>query len=375
MTFSKHDTQIAKGVAAFFLICFHCFSTADRLEGYSVSFAPFSESLGFSIFWATYICVGMFVFLSAFAMTRMLKAQQPSLLFSPLEQLQFITKRLLAVIPPFLFTAAICLVVEYIVNGRWIYGSGVTGLLNLALELLGLSDLLGSPILCGAWWFMGLMWIMLLLFPLILGLYRRYGVLVLPLFVFLYVLLPLEGRPEVIMRWMTVVPVGIFCADHDLLERWKEKRLVSSPALNTLLKLAIMLPATLAAGALFQSSWGHAHLMPVLVPLFSVLMVADVYLFLADVPVLSRLLAFLGRHSAYIFYVHSMIRHNWLLERSYSFGHWLPIALFVLASSIVCSYVVQLLQRMLHWSQITSFLCGKLLHLEEKLLTNSKAAV
>ncbi|MGM9594403.1 MAG: acyltransferase family protein [Candidatus Onthomonas sp.] len=377
MTFSKHDTLIVKGVAIFMLICYHCFSVEKRLMGYTVSFAPLSAEQSYHIFWAMYVCVGMFVFLSAFGLTRILKGKRANLRLSPLEQLQFTTKRLFSALFPFLFTAICCVAVTYLWQGVWPYGTGTAGMLNLLADLFGLSGILGTPMAVGTWWYMGFVWVMLLLFPLMLELYRRFGALSAAFVLLLPVLFTFQDVGYVrskVALWITVVPFGILFADYNLLERWKQKQLSPSPVVSKLLKLLLMVPAIVVMGMLFRSSWGRSHLSGLIASVFSVLCVAFVYEFLVDIPILSRILHFIGQHSAYIFYIHTFIRYQWCPEIAYSFGHWLPIALFILLSSIVCSYFVQLLQRLLHWDRLSAFLCDKLLQLEKTLLPDRESA-
>ena len=73
LEFSKKDTSILKGIAILMLIGYHCFSSIDRLYGHEVVFSLFSKERSFFIFESMNVCVGIFAFLSAFGLTRLIQ--------------------------------------------------------------------------------------------------------------------------------------------------------------------------------------------------------------------------------------------------------------------------------------------------------------
>ena len=71
--FSKKDTNIVKGVAIIAMLLHHCYVTNINFKAHGVSFAPFSKGTVVTLsLWAK-VCVGIFVFLSAYGITISLK--------------------------------------------------------------------------------------------------------------------------------------------------------------------------------------------------------------------------------------------------------------------------------------------------------------
>ena len=71
--FSKKDTNIVKGVAIIAMLFHHCYVTNINFKAHGVSFAPLSKGTVVTLsLWAK-VCVGIFVFLSAYGITISLK--------------------------------------------------------------------------------------------------------------------------------------------------------------------------------------------------------------------------------------------------------------------------------------------------------------
>lgn len=72
--FSKKDTNIVKGVAIIAMLFHHCYVTNINFKAHGVSFAPLSKGTVVTLsLWAK-VCVGIFVFLSAYGITISLKS-------------------------------------------------------------------------------------------------------------------------------------------------------------------------------------------------------------------------------------------------------------------------------------------------------------
>ena len=73
MQFSKKDTNVVKGVAIIAMLFHHCYVTEVSFKAHGVSFAPFSKGTVVSLALWSKVCVGIFVFLSAYGITLALK--------------------------------------------------------------------------------------------------------------------------------------------------------------------------------------------------------------------------------------------------------------------------------------------------------------
>ena len=66
LQFSKKDTNIVKGVAIIAMLFHHCYVTGVKFKAHGVSFAPFSRDTVVTLALWSKVCVGIFVFLSAY---------------------------------------------------------------------------------------------------------------------------------------------------------------------------------------------------------------------------------------------------------------------------------------------------------------------
>ena len=67
--FTLNDTTKCKGIAIMMMLFHHMFLAPDRYKGFTLDFSPFAESSvnTFANFFK--ICVGVYVFLSAYGLT------------------------------------------------------------------------------------------------------------------------------------------------------------------------------------------------------------------------------------------------------------------------------------------------------------------
>ncbi|MCM1232538.1 MAG: hypothetical protein NC489_20635 [Ruminococcus flavefaciens] len=67
--FSKNDSLICKGVAILLMLFHHMYTSVDRFEDYVINFKPFSQDFIVNIANYDKICVGIYVFISAYGLT------------------------------------------------------------------------------------------------------------------------------------------------------------------------------------------------------------------------------------------------------------------------------------------------------------------
>lgn len=171
MNYSKQDTNIAKGVSILMLIAYHSFSTPDRLQGCDVSFFPLPSSRAFAVFESMNICVGMFAFLSAYGLTRLLLSRHPDLSLSSRESAAFVTRRTVGLLGAFFLPYLMGMLPSLLIFGRNPYGKGAAFVLNLLADACGLAELLGTRLMVGSWWYMSFALVIIWLMPFTVSLY------------------------------------------------------------------------------------------------------------------------------------------------------------------------------------------------------------
>lgn len=151
--FSKEDTLAVKGIAIILMFYHHCFLSAERFEGYEVSFFPLPETMGIALSHFCKICVAMFVFLSAYGMTVTIKRAFAEEEVSAGRWEEFVMKRYLKLMSGYVFCFMTAVAASALLRPEMlkIYTCGWKGLWTFLLDLSGLAYFFGADTLVGTW--------------------------------------------------------------------------------------------------------------------------------------------------------------------------------------------------------------------------------
>ncbi len=158
--FSKNETLKAKGIAILLLLFHHLFYDSERIEQSGVQFLIFQQDIVQQIAVAARICVWIFVFLSAYGLTYQYVNRKED------SKIQFLIKRWFLLMKTYwpiyilIFLLYSCIVGN--VANRYQHGTA-----NLILDILGISDFFGQPMLLGVWWYMCFAQVLILSIPLV----------------------------------------------------------------------------------------------------------------------------------------------------------------------------------------------------------------
>lgn len=364
MKFSVKDTTRVKGVAILFLYAYHCFSQTKRMAGYPVSFYPFSQEVIMYICDAMNICVGMFTFLSVYGLTISCKKINASLEISKKQYAESMIKRYIKLMMNFWVIFLIFEILHPFFSNEYEYGiSKIDIVSNFLTDMFGFTYILSTPRLCGAWWYMGLAVFIICIMPFCLNLYRKYGISILILFVFIPLCFIAEATH--MTRWLLTIPFGIICADCGVLERLKATVIFSkikNKQLNKIFKFILLTVVFIVFIKLRESVFGRADGPRYLIDgTFSVFAVYYVYEFFVDMPYVGEVLEFLGKHSLNMFLTHTFIRWVWFREFTYSLKYAIVIYGFLLVTTILISVAIEALKKVIKYSKFIKFVQNKVL--------------
>lgn len=367
--FTKNHTLAAKGIAILFLVCYHCFSSEKRFYGAEVSFAPLSLEMGIAISKGMAICVGLFVFLSVYGMTRSMAARFENYEFTPEQGGLYVIRRYISVIAMFFIPFLFCQLVTAL-KGFHRYGVGIAERIgNFFLDMLGFSDIFGTKMLVDTWWYMSLLVMITVFMPVLIRAYKNYSWLFVVMFlVFCQVFVDLDTN---MTRWLFVVPVAIVTADQNILERLREWQWVDNPVANKTLKFLV---STLVVAGLFllrSSGWGMSYGRFVISGILPLVFIYWGYEFIFELPIIGTILRFLGHHSADIFFVHNCIRGIWYKDQVYSLSHAVLIFLVVMGGSLILSMLFDVIRRLVDYNSLIKKITNKVLTWAEKNLYKS----
>lgn len=355
MQFSKKDTNVVKGVAIIAMLFHHCYVTGVSFKAHGVSFAPFSKGTVVSLALWSKVCVGIFVFLSAYGITLALKRLYDNGQFDRSNLSGMSARRIWKILAGFwpVFILAVLGCALWAPDSFEVYGQGLTRIIHVVLDFLGLADLFGTPTLIGTWWYLSLAFVEIMLLPLLYYIYRRCGAfLTLSLSVFLPMALSLEMSN--LVRYLPVMVLGIWFAQENLFPRIARWRIPhTGTAATRTVEFALLAVLILGTVWLKNSDFGQAHenitdsVTPLAVIVFT-------WLFLTGIPYLREILAVLGRYSMNIFLLHNFIRARWFEDFSYSFRFWWLIVLVLLLDNFVLSVAIEWLKKVLRYNSFVS---------------------
>lgn len=350
--FSKKDTNIVKGVAIIAMLFHHTYVTNVKFKVHGVSFAPFSRETVVTLAHWSKVCVGIFVFLSAYGIALSLKKLYDQKQYSR-QNLSWMTmRRVWRILSGFwpIFCLAVLGCILWAPESFQVYQGGMAKLVYLFIDFVGLAHFFDTPTLIGTWWYLSLAFMEVILLPVLYYLYRRYGAFIMiSLSYFLPMALSLEM--STLMRYLPAMLLGVWFAEEDLFRKiaeWKipHRRLVWTRILEILMLTIILLGTVGLKTSAFGKEYKNItdSITPLAVILFT-------WLFLAGIPVLRDVLHLCGKYSMNIFLLHNFIRVRWFEGFSYSFKFWWLILLVLLLDNLVLSILIEKIKQMLSYDR------------------------
>lgn len=333
--FEKRDTLAVKGVAILLMLFYHLFESQELLVTLHVDHRPFSQEAFLMLSGYGNICVALFVFLSAYGITKGLMADAAEG-YDFARTLKKAGIRCLKLVGSFAVMYAS-------VNILWfshfdyvkLYGGGWQGGMFAMLDMLGLAEIFDTPTLNMTWWYMEIAIVIIFMIPLVYPTVKKAG---------RYLIVPALLLPSVLQmgenteRYYLVMLLGAVAAE----EKWLEK--LFALKLRKGWKLVISLALLAVSVLIRQNFMVHTYFLWILdapVALFLCWFVGE---FVSGIPVLSHGLVFLGRYSMNMFFVHTFFYMSLFRGFIYSFRYAAVIFLVLTGVSLAYSVVLELIK-------------------------------
>lgn len=365
MKFSKEDTLAVKGIAILLMFFHHNFLKMERFETYVIDGRPFSPETIVYLSQFCKICVGMFVFLSAYGMTLSFQKKSMDYTLTRKETIELTMRRYFKLMFGYWFIFILVQLFAVFYDPQRILskygGEGKIAFIGkFGLDMLGLSDLFGTPKFIPTWWYMSLAIVMIFVMPILLGGYRRFGGAVLA---GLAVLLPKAlGLDETdLVRWLLCIVLGIWFADKDILVRLKQWQITDNKYFSKGCKFILGTLGLYLLVVLRQSVFGadYMFLLDGIVPTY---VIWYSYEFITGIRYVRNVLMFLGKHSMNMFLTHTFIRAVWFDEFIYSWKYVGLIMLALTVTSLMLSIVIEELKKLVRYRTWTGKLTEKLVN-------------
>lgn len=345
-SFDKKDTLVVKGIAILLMLFYHLFESRELLETLHVDHTPFSQDTFLLLSGYANICVAVFVFLSAYGITRGLMIEEG---LTPARMMKEAAKRCVRLIGNFaVMYLSVNLLWFHYFNYAGLYGEGWQGGMLGIVDMLGLAQFFGTPTMNMTWWYMALAILIIFGVPFLWQLSKKTGKYVL----ILAVLLPLAAElDEGVERYLVTAALGVVTAQEGWLERlfaWRCGRLWKGISGLALIALSVLIR---------QNYMVHTYFLWIADAPVALLLCWFGGEIAGRIPVIRQVLILFGRHSMNIFLVHTFF--YMAIHRSfiYSFRYAGLIFLVLAAVTLAYSAVLELLKaggRVL-WRKATHF--------------------
>lgn len=330
MQFTKNRTLAAKGGAILLLLAYHLFENGNIVADMNVKYAPFGLETFLLVAGFGNICVAVFVFLSAYGIAKRLLATEK---FDIRKAYKQAVKRFFKLMVNFfVLYVSVCLVWFYKFDFVSLYGEGMQGFLYMLTDATGLSMFFGTPNLNMTWWYMEIAYILIFLVPFLVWLVRKIGYPV--MFVAFFLPAIMTFNPDVEKYLLTAV-VGVCAAYGSWFEHLMAKKI--HVAVQWFVAAAGLVLCVLVR----QNFAVHEHYLHVADAPIALFVVWVGGVLFGAVPVVSKVLEFIGKHSMNIYMVHTFFYMILWRNEIYRFEYAGLIFLALLAVSLVYSVVLE----------------------------------
>lgn len=352
--FNIWNSNCLKGVAVVILLFHHCFLRPDRYEGHTLK-------LLFPEYYLNYIanfgkiCVSLFVFVSAYGLTKkMMSLDKKSGISFAEGSKNVVCTRLVKLLGNFMFVF-LCIVIACRILRPGLltecYGTKFPANIEYFLmDFFGVANFFDTPSLKATFWYYGLAIFIILILPLLYQLLKR-----MEPFMFLVLMTIVNFffsfSNKDIWHYFLCIGVGMVCAYTNFVTRSVEYKFSQSEWKNKVIKFILEFICTFVL-MVFRQGPLKGKLYPFWDAVIPVVIALFCCEFIFAVPLFGKLFHFLGVYSAGIFLIHNFIRTTWFNDFTYSFGYPLVILLVLLLDSLAASIFVEKLKKFLHFDRL-----------------------
>ncbi len=332
--FSKEHSFMAKGIAIVLLLLYHLFHEEHVLVQMNVNYAPFSENGILMVSGFGNICVAIFVMITAYGITKSVLSKENIMLREiGTASVKRFGKLMLNFFWVYVTVNIVCF--SYFDHTK-LYGEGKQGVLFAICDALGLSQIFGTPMLNETWWYMKLAYILIFFVPLIALLIRKMGTSLLLLAFFAPMVVNFDKDVE---RYLFVAIFGV-CAAYG---NWIEK--VMNLRLHWILKWLIGIVGSVLCVLVRQNAAMKDYFWNIIDAPIAFFLICVTVMTLGSVPVLNKVLAFVGKHSMNIFLMHTFLYLIVFRKYIYYFEYAIITFLILLMVSLAYSVVLELFKK------------------------------
>lgn len=358
---TREESSAIKGVAILLMIFHHCFRTEKKFAAYSPIFtAFFTESRVISLAKWAKICVPLFAFVSGYGLLygyRKLKGKEKREEISSWER-----KHLISTMSGYWFVAVLSYILMALVGAvnfsKW-GNTWLEKLINILADCMGISNLLGTRSLRGAWWYMGAAVFFIVILPVMAYCLKKAGGGLCVMFLFL---LPrvlglgyMGGRNA--YSFLMIFLFGMMAYEYRVFERFHNLQFGKSKKASDIQKFLLLFLLVLAGVWSYgkvsvKLIWEYHY---ALIPFVLILFLEE---FAFRITWIRKIAAFLGRYSLYIWLLHTFVR-DYLGKYVWSVGYFWLVPIEILLLSLIMGMILDVFRKVSGYDKLIKRLEGE----------------
>ena len=307
----------------------------ESYAGYTISFAPISESKTLALAQCCKVCVAVFVFLSAYGITIsfMKKERETDCTLRELYLDNFC--RYIKLLSGFIVIYILAQIFSFLGRSNTeVYGAGMRKVVYIVLDLLGTATIFSTPTFNPTWWYMGLVITILLLLPLLYRTVRYIGVFIFPLSVVIPRMLGLQFTS--LHWWLLTMCMGIWFAREGVFEKIHK---IKAGRIGRFCK--VILSAVLL---LFMAYFRHktGFFLDITDAFMAILIIYICFeVFAKSKDKVKYIAGFTGKYSMNMFLAHTFFKLYYFKDFTYSFQNAWLILLMLTITTLLFSVCVE----------------------------------
>lgn len=332
--FTKEHSLIAKGIAIMLLLFYHLFHDEYVLNDMQVNYAPLSKQGILTLSGFGNICVAVFVMITAYGIAHsILKDDSMTLKQIGANSV----KRFWKLIRNFFIVyVSVNLICFSFFNYASLYGEGKQGILFMLCDATGLSPVLKTPMLNETWWYMKVAYVLIFLVPLMTICVKKMGNSMLLFSLFAPFIVNLDKDIE---RYFFVAAFGV-CAAYG---NWFSR--VINLQIHTIFKWGFGIVGSILSVLIRQNAVVKDYFWNYVDAPIAFFIICTVVMTLGSVPIVTKMLEFIGKHSMNIFLMHTFLYLIVFRNYVYYFKYAIVTFLILLVASLLFSVVLELIKK------------------------------
>lgn len=361
-TLTKNDSLALKGIAIILMLWHHCFCEVVRFDGYNVDFSPLNQQFVVDVTFYFKICVSIFAFITGFGLYYSAKKECHDIKSTN----KWMLSRYIKTFSGFWLIYIISFIATFFVDRlpvkTYCEKGNIRGFAYAVSDFLGLANLLDTPNLNGTWWYMSAAIVFIIMVPLVLKLKDKIGYVVIIALVVIAPRLFNVGYPGGINAFAFVIPVllGMIFAEYDVFAKIEDLRIVKNKAFNSIIIFFIAF-VLLILSFVFGIRLQRDKFWELLYGVFPLVFIIFAKKYIVRIPILDKILIFLGKHSMNVFLIHTFFRHYYLKDFIYGLEKFWLMPLMLLVLSLPISIVIELLKKLTGFDKLVNKVCKKIM--------------